>query len=273
MPDLLIPLVTVITPCYNGELFIRACVESVRQQNYNLEHIVVDDASTDNSWPLLLELSKQYPWLRPVKLSLNRGPVIARNEAIKLAQGKYLAFLDIDDYWLPEKLTIQIAFMQHEKSYLCFSDYRQISQDGLKIGRRISGPAVIGSHLHHMTRYIGCLTIVLDRVKCPNFCFPSIAPAVRAEDFLAWQDFMIFTGVEAIRCPHDLARYRLVNDSRSSRKFRSSKSLWLLYTKIEKLGLFTALFYFVSYAIFSIWKLYWYRPLYPIKIVDTRLDR
>ena len=95
---------SIITPNFNGERFIRRVVESVCQQNYSVEHIIVDDCSTDGSWALLEELSQDYSWLKPIRLEKNAGPVVARNRAIELAQGRFLAFLDVDDFWLPHKL-------------------------------------------------------------------------------------------------------------------------------------------------------------------------
>ena len=151
-------MVTVITPNYNGEKFISRVVESVSRQNYSLEHIVIDDNSTDGSWELLVKLSKKYSWLKPVRLEKNYGPVVARNKAIELAKGKFLAFLDVDDLWQEDKLKTQIEFMTKKGCALSFSDYRFISEDGRNIGRRIKGFDKIGWSLHHITRYLGCLS-------------------------------------------------------------------------------------------------------------------
>lgn len=230
------PLVSVITPCFNGRRFIPRLIESVKCQKFSLEHIIVDDCSMDGSWDLLLELSIKYSWLKPIRLERNSGPVIARNEAIKLASGKYLAFLDVDDFWLPNKLSTQISFMQTHNSGISFTDYRFVSEDCKLIGPRIKGFSSIGTSLHHMTRYLGCLTIIIDRDRYPGFSIPNISPAYRAEDFLAWQDYMLKVGQPALRCPHDLARYSVVPNSRSSNSLRAAKSVWLLYREVEKLS-------------------------------------
>ena len=253
------PLISVITPNFNGERFIRRVVECVRQQNYPVEHIIVDDCSTDKSWILLQELSLEYPWLKPVRLEQNSGPIVARNRAIELAQGRFLAFLDVDDFWLPQKLQTQAEFMLNNDCVLSFSDYRFISEDGRKVGRRLQGFNQIGWHLHHMTRYLGCLTIVIDHEKYPDFKISNISPAVRAEDFLAWSACIQRHGA-ALRCPHDLARYAVVENSRSSDKKRASSSVWRIYRDIESIPLPSALFYFFVYALGVTWKHYWNRP-------------
>jgi teichuronic acid biosynthesis glycosyltransferase TuaG len=253
------PLVSIITPNYNGERFIRRVVESVRLQNYPVEHLIVDDCSTDGSWALLQELSQDHPWLKPVRLEHNSGPVVARNRAIDLAQGRFLAFLDVDDFWMPHKLQTQVEFMLKKVCVLSFSDYRFVSEDGRKVGRRLQGFDQIGWHLHHMTRYLGCLTMVLDREKYPDFKIPNISPAVRAEDFLAWSACIRRHG-SALRCPHDLARYAVVENSRSSGRKRAAYSVWQLYRNIESIPLPSAFFYFTAYVLGVFWKRYWNRP-------------
>jgi len=253
------PTVSVITPNYNGHRFIRRAVECVRRQNYPVEHIIVDDCSTDGSSALLEKLSNEFPWLRSARLPIKSGPAVARNKAIDLAQGRFLAFLDIDDFWLPHKIKTQIDFMLSNNSTLSFSDYRFVSEDGKKIGRRIQGCNRINWHLHHMTRYLGCLTIVLDRKQYPEFKFPNLAASVRAEDFIAWSRCIKQYG-PALRCPHDLARYSVVNNSRSSKMIRASYSSWYVYREIEKICFLEALFYFFTYSLGVLWKRFWNRP-------------
>jgi len=230
------PLVSVITPNFNGYKFIKRAIESVKLQNFNCEHIVIDDCSTDQSWHLLKTQAKKYKWLKIYQLSNNCGPIIARNKALEIARGRFVAFLDVDDIWLPHKLETQIKFMIDKDCALSFSDYRFISEDGTFIGRRLKGFSKIGWHLHHMTRYLGCLTIIVDRKKIPNFYMPDINVNYFAEDFLTWSRCILTIG-SAFRCPHDLARYSLVSSSRSSNSFITAKSIWKLYRNIEKIHL------------------------------------
>lgn len=260
------PLVSVITPTFNGERFIRRSVECVRRQNYPVEHIIVDDCSTDSSWGLLEKLSTEYPWLKPLRLKRNSGPVVARNIGIESAQGRFLAFLDIDDFWLPDKLHTQVNFMLGRNCVLSFSDYRFVSEDGTKVGRRLRGFDQVGWHLHHMTRYLGCLTIILDRERYPEFQIPEISPATRAEDFLAWSRCITKFG-PALRCPFDLARYAVVANSRSAAK-KGSISVWRMYRQLEHIPLHLAAFYFSAYATGVYWKRYWNRPFMDRSVID-----
>jgi teichuronic acid biosynthesis glycosyltransferase TuaG len=261
------PLVSVITPNYNGERFIRRVVESVRLQNFSVEHIIVDDCSKDSSWDIVQELQTKYHWIKAFKLNKNAGPIVARNAAIKIARGRFLAFLDVDDFWLPEKLNKQINFMISMGCALSFSDYRLITEDGFFIGRRLQGFNTIGWHLHHMTRYLGCLTIVIDRKIIPEFIMPEISKDYLAEDFFAWSNCIAKYG-PALRCPYDLSRYTVVKKSRSSNQFKVLKSVWMLYRDLEKIKFPLAVFYFICYTVSVLWKKYRSSPKYKREFVD-----
>ena len=264
---------SIITPVYNASKFLPRLLSSVGNQNgVTYEHILVDDYSQDDSYTLLNELALENSFMTVVRLSKKSGPVVARNEAIKHASGRYLAFLDADDYWLPNKLATQVKFMEENDAALSFSDYRFISEDGRLIGDRISGFNKIGWRLHHMTRYLGCLTIMVNREKVPDFKFPNINPGVRAEDFLAWSEIIRRTG-PALRCPHDLARYAQVANSRSSLGLRAAKSVWEMYRVLEKIPLVRALPYFIAYVFFASFKRSWYRPRLESSVIDGELAK
>jgi len=267
------PIVSVITPVYNASKFIPRLLESVASQDLIVyEHILVDDCSQDDSYGLLSEAALKSPYIKVIRLPKNSGPVVARNEAIKHASGKYLAFLDADDYWMPNKLAIQVKFMKENDAALSFSDYRFISEDGKLVSKRISGLNKIGWLLHHMTRYLGCLTIMVNTEKVPDFQFPDITPAYRAEDFMAWSKIIKQTG-PALRCPHDLARYAQVANSRSSHGLRAAKSVWQIYRDFENIPLIKAVPYFIVYALFAYFKRSFYRPRFISSVIDGELSK
>lgn len=266
-------LISVITPVYNAAKFLPRLFVSVKQQHgVTLEHILVDDCSTDNSLQIMKELAGDNPLIKIIALQKNGGVVRARHVAIREAQGKYLAFLDADDYWLPNKSLVQSQFMESVGAAISFSDYRFISEDGKLIGRRLRGPNRIGWSLHHMTRYLGCLTIMVNRERCPDFFFPDITPSYRAEDFLAWSGIILQHG-SAHRCPQDLARYAVVAQSRSSGRLRAAKSVWKLYRVIEHIPVPQTLLYFFAYSVFSTFKRLLCRPIYPSAKIDGELTK
>ena len=95
-------LVSIITPVYNSEAYILETLKSVQIQTHtNWEHLLVDDKSSDNSVAIIEEASKKDQRIKLIKLEENGGPAVARNKAIELAKGRYLAFLDADDTWFP----------------------------------------------------------------------------------------------------------------------------------------------------------------------------
>ena len=129
-----LPLVSVITPVYNSKKYLRQSIDSVISQTYdNWEMILTDDGSNDGSWELLESLARTDNRIRLIRNRKNRGSGISRNKAIKLAIGVYIAFLDSDDLWHPDKLKIQIDLMEKNKWSFSHTSYGYISEEGEKI--------------------------------------------------------------------------------------------------------------------------------------------
>ena len=127
--------VSVITPAYNAAQTIRLCVDSIRSQTFiDWEHIIVDDGSTDDTWQLLIELSEIEPRIKVIKQSnTGRGP--ARNVAIAASRGEYIALLDADDWSLPERLQLQVDFLDsHLEVDVLGGGIINISEDGNELG-------------------------------------------------------------------------------------------------------------------------------------------
>ena len=123
-------LVSIITPSYNSERFIKQCVKSVLAQTYtNWEMIIVDDCSHDNSKLEIASLSKNEARIKTIFLDKNVGAAEARNVAIRKAKGKYIAFLDSDDLWAPKKLELQILFMCKNNIAFSYTSYQLVSED------------------------------------------------------------------------------------------------------------------------------------------------
>lgn len=263
------PLVSVITPNYNGEKYLSRVVESVRRQNYTVEHIIVDDCSTDGSWEILMNLCKIYPWIRPFRLSQNSGPSLARDEGILRARGRFLAFLDTDDLWLPMKLSTQVDFMLRTGCGFSFTDYRFIDLSGTKIGKLVKGRDTINREIHFMTRgALGCLTVMIDLQKHRDFRFADekIFYESKAEDFIAWANLLRST--DAIRVPYDLARYSVVPGSRSANIVDKALVMWGVYRRWEGLPLLRALIYFLSFLVSATKKRIMCRPKVSLIKVD-----
>ena len=136
-------LVSIIMPNYNSASFIEESIASVLSQTYeNWELILVDDYSTDGSVKIIKSLIADDKRVKLIKLAENSGPAIARNRAIEEAKGRYIAFLDSDDMWLPQKLEKQIQLLGKHNLVLTYSAYHTIDENSKYINTR-EVPAVI----------------------------------------------------------------------------------------------------------------------------------
>ena len=123
-------LVSIITPSYNSAKFIAETIQSVQNQTYkNWEMIIVDDGSSDETESVVLSIIQNDNRIQFYKLTQNSGPAVARNTGIEKAKGNYIAFLDSDDLWKPQKLEKQLLFMEEENLPMTFSFYEQIDEN------------------------------------------------------------------------------------------------------------------------------------------------
>ena len=238
-------LVSIITPCYNSEKFLDECISSVLNQTYqNWEMLIVDDNSSDNSSILINSYSKKDERIKPLYLNDNIGAAMARNMAISKAKGKYLAFLDSDDVWLPKKLEVQTNFMKKNNCSFVFSSYRVIS-DNEKPNYTISVPETITYKRYLKNTIIGCLTVMLDKEKFKKIEMPNLRSS---HDMALWLN-LLKQEKYAYGIAQDLAIYREHKSSNTSNKFRAIYDVWNVYRKHEKLNLFYSIYNFVFYAI------------------------
>ena len=239
-------LVSIITPCYNSEKFIEECITSVLNQSYqNWEMLIVDDNSSDNSSILIKSYSKQDDRIKPIFLNDNLGPAMARNKAISIAKGKYIAFLDSDDIWLPKKLEIQINFMKKNNCSFVFSSYSVISDNKNKSKYTINAPERISYKMYLKNTIIGCLTVIIDKTKFKKIEMPNLRSS---HDMALWLN-LLKQEEFAYGIAQDLAVYRVHKSSNTSNKLRAIYDVWNVYRKHEKLDFFSSLYNFVFYAI------------------------
>ena len=149
-------------PSYNTGKYISESIESVQKQTYqNWELIIVDDCSTDDTdavvKPYLVDTRIKY-----IKNEKNSGAAVSRNKALREASGRWIAFLDSDDLWMPEKLEKQISFMKKNNIYFSYTNYSEIDVDGKKNGITVSGPKKITKTGFYNYCWPGCLTVMYD---------------------------------------------------------------------------------------------------------------
>ena len=236
-------LVSIITPSYNSAKFIKQCIESVIAQTYtNWEMLIVDDYSADNSLQILKKYNDKR--IQLIELDKNVGASESRNVAIRKAKGKYIAFLDSDDLWEPQKLEKQISFMETEDIAFSFSTYQPMSDDESKLYSIIHAPKIVAYSSYLKKTIIGCLTVVIDREKTGGFEMPNIRSS---HDMALWL-LIMRRGFDAYGLDENLARYRIVSTSNTANKWRAAKDVWKVYRQFEKLSFFYSIWCFLNYA-------------------------
>lgn len=240
-------LVSVIMPCFNSEYFIKSSIVSVLNQTYkNLELIVIDDASSNKL--AINEIMRDFmsvdKRVKFISLDKNIGVANARNEGIKVAQGRYIAFLDSDDLWKEKKLEVQIRFLNDLDLSFTYCSYELIDEKDNYLGLFITKPSITYNDFLK-TCSVGCLSVIYDTKKIGKIYMPNVA---KKEDYVTWLKILKIVGkTNGILEP--LAKYRIHNGSVSSNKLQMAKYQWLVYTKDQKLGFFKSCYYFVQYAI------------------------
>lgn len=237
-------LVSVIMPAYCSAKFISASVDSVKiQTEERWELLISDDGSTDDTINIVQQFQKSDARIHLLTSGRNRGPSQARNAAIAAATGRYIAFLDSDDLWKPEKLERQIAFMQAHDVAFSFSSYDRIDEAGGFINTyQIAKPVTYRDLLKSCV--IGCLTAVYDTEKLGKIYMPDIR---KRQDFGLW--LRILKKVDAAYpLSESLAQYRVRTGSVSANKVTAAQYTWSIYRDVEKLGLAQSAYYFAHYA-------------------------
>lgn len=208
------------------------------------EMVVVDDCSGDCTRSLVEGKVAEDGRVRLLRLAENGGAAVARNTALGAARGRYVAFLDSDDLWLPTKLEEQLAFMRERGAAFSFTGYRRIDASGKVLGEPASVPDRIDYRTLLKNTAIGCLTVMLDRSKTGPLDMGTMRTR---QDYVLWFR-LLRNGLVAHGLQRDLARYRIVEDSISRDKLKAARTMWHLYRRVEGLSLPYAAWCFLNYA-------------------------
>lgn len=210
-------LVSIITPTYNAEKFIGETLKSVQNQTYqNWEMILVDDSSKDETVKIISDFAEKDSRIKLFKLEKNSGNGFARNIALEKAVGKYIAYLDADDLWFPNKLEKQIEFLKENNLHFTFSFYDCIDEEGNSLNRRVEAPINLTYDELFFCNYVGNLTAIYD---ADYFGKIVIEATQKRQDWRLW--LTILKQIQVTKpVPEPLAFYRIRKDSISSSKFK-----------------------------------------------------
>lgn len=235
--------VSIITPTYNCGKFIGRTIESVLAQTYNnWEMIIVDDRSTDDTKSIVEKYAARDDRIKYCLLEQNSGAAVARTTAMKMAVGAYMAFLDSDDIWLPEKLEKQLDFMEKTGYAFTCTAYEQIDEDDKLIGKTIKTVVKTDYNRLLLDCPVGNSTVMYNVEKMGKFEVPNIR---KRNDDALWLA-MLKKEKYIWGMPDVLMRYRVRENSISSNKFQLIKYHWILYREIEHLSVLRSLFH-ISY--------------------------
>jgi teichuronic acid biosynthesis glycosyltransferase TuaG len=229
---------------HDAEAFIAETIASVQAQTLgDWELLVADDASSDRTTAIVAAAAAEDPRIRLIRLEPNGGVARARNEALAAAQGRFIAFLDSDDLWLPQKLERQVAFMKAKEAAVSYTAFRRIDESGSRVGRLVKVPARLTYRQLLRNTAIATLTGMVDTAKTG----PLRMTEARRDDYILWLS-LLKRGFVAHGLQADLARYRVVRGSLSSKPKRSATWVWDVYRKVEKLGLLQAAWCMLHYG-------------------------
>lgn len=245
------PLVSVIMPCYNMASYVSDSIKSVIAQTYpNWELLIVDDASTDETVNIIESFAQTDSRIKFAIKKQNSGISDTRNQCIQMAKGLFLAFLDADDIWHPEKLEKQLSFMMAKNVGFTYSTYDWIDEDGKVLNKFINTIGNLDYKTYLRNTIIGCSTVMVNKTMTGDIVVPKFRTS---EDTATWLN-ILKKGLLAYAIEESLVSYRIRRKSASSNKLKAAADLWKVYRQNEKLPFFEGLYYFSCYAFNAIKK-------------------
>ena len=246
-------LISIIIPVHNAQRFIADTLASVRGQSFgDYEVILVNDASEDES----LEIIRSYEWdnIRIIDLKKGQGAhgaAAARNAGLDAAEGRYIVFLDADDLWEPDKLEVQLKFMQENHCAFSYTGYEFADENGLSIDRIVRIPKRLSYAQALKNTTIFTSTVMFDTDEIPIALIHM--PDVPSEDTATWWQ-ILKSGYMAYGIDRPLTLYRRSSGTLSSNKGKAIRRIWNLYRNVEHLGLLHSLWCFCFYAVHAVWR-------------------
>lgn len=241
-------MVSIIVPVYNAVKYIETTIDMVSRQTYkDWELILVDDASTDGSADLIEKIvASQGKRVRLIRKSVNEGAAAARNTGIDASAGRYIAFLDADDVWMPDKLQKQIAFMEETGAAFSFHSYEFGDDKANPTGKVVRAPKKLTFRQALSRTVIFTTTVMFDTEKIDMEIIHM--PHVPSEDTATWWR-ILKSGYVAYGLDENLAIYRRPARSLSSNKFIAIQRIWFLYRNIADLSVIQSVYYFIGWAV------------------------
>lgn len=247
-------LVSIIVPVHNAENFIEDTIDCVRGQSYkNWELILIEDGSTDHTMKVMEDYLGEIrdERIRLVKREIRSeqersfGAARARNLGLSLARGRYIAYLDADDYWMPDKLERELAFLKEKGAGFVFTGYEFGDENARGTGKVVRVPEKLNYRQALANTTIFTSTVMMDTEKIEKSLMEM--PCIKSEDTASWWN-ILRTGVTAYGLDENLVVYRRAGRSLSSNKIEALRRIWNLYRHAAGLSVLASACHFVPWA-------------------------
>lgn len=242
------PLFTIIMATYNSMDLIRETIDSILLQSLSdWELLITDDCSSDDTVKLLNQISAKDNRVKLLTNQINSGAAVSRNNSLKYATGEFIAFLDSDDLWLPDKLEKQLSFMGSDVDF-SFTAYELVDEKGKSLNQTVdTNQSSITFNYEDMLKKkatLGCSTVMLRRSAFNDISMPLLRTG---QDYATWLK-LLKTGKAAYLLNEVLTRYRIMPNSISRNKYKKAKRQWQIYRQVEKLSIVKSAVCFSFYA-------------------------
>ncbi len=241
-------LISIIVPVYNVEKYILETLECVAAQTYpKWELLLVEDGSQDRTAEIIEQYveEKGESRIRLIRQPSNQGAARSRNRGLREAAGRYIAYLDADDLWVPEKLEKELHFLKERDAAFVFTGYEFADEQGRGTGKVVRVPETLNYRQALSNTTIFTTTVMFDTAKIGKEQLEM--PIVKSEDTALWFQ-VLRSGYLAHGLDENLARYRRAGKTLSSNKLEAIRRIWNLYRQNEGLGVLNSIYHFCFWA-------------------------
>lgn len=242
-------MVSIIVPVYHVEKYIVETMDCVRRQTYgDWELLLVEDCGEDDCVRLISGYIADTgdKRIRLIRQPSNMGAAAARNRGLEEAKGRYIAYLDADDLWVPEKLERELAFMQEKEAAFAYTGYEFADEYGRGTGRIVSVPSELTYREALKNTTIFTTTVMFDTEKIDKKLLQM--PMIKSEDTALWWK-VLREGYTAYGLNENLVKYRRPGRTLSSNKLEAIRRIWNLYRKAEHMNVFSSAYHFCFWAV------------------------
>lgn len=238
-------LVSIVTPMFNNENVIKETINSVVNQSYtNWELLLIDDASSDNTKSTVNGFIDSDSRIKLFEHKENKGAAEARNLGTKMAEGKYIAFLDADDLWRPNKLELQVKQLNTNTIDVCFGSYELIDSESRSLNKKVTALQTLSYKKLLKANYIGNLTGIYNSKKLGKIYTKDLK---KRQDWLLWLEALKRSQYPAHGIIETIADYRITEGSLSSNKFNLIKHNFNAYRKGLGFSFIKSLLYLLQF--------------------------